>query len=103
VNGQLHGRKAVLHFKVAINGGNITQVNTNPEPLTKLRRRDHNINAEAKEVSDTMVTQAASFRRYKTHPAFCSEPQLPTVHEEYFLSELVIVLRNIIQYFQGRN
>jgi hypothetical protein len=32
-------------------------VNANPAPLTKLRQNDHNINAEAKEVCDTMVTQ----------------------------------------------
>jgi hypothetical protein len=92
--------KAVLHFSCNKRyNGNITQVNANPEPLTKLRRKDHSTNAEVKEVSDTVVTQT----ELHFEDAFCSKPQLPTAHEEYFQIELIIVLRNIIQYFQGRS
>jgi hypothetical protein len=78
-------------------------VNANPEPLTKLGRKDHNIHAVAKEVSDTTVTQTElHFKEVRHNLSFALiEPQLLTAHEEYFLSELVIVLRNIIQYFQG--
>jgi hypothetical protein len=47
--------KLFCGFEVAINDirEDITQVNANPEPLTKLGRKDHNINAEAKEGPQT--------------------------------------------------
>jgi hypothetical protein len=86
-------RKAIQHFEVAINDirGNILQVTGNPEPSTKRARKDHNINAEANETCDAIVTQRKHRFEEASHtlPFALIEPQLFRAHRERFPSEIV--------------
>jgi hypothetical protein len=77
--------KPIEHFEIEINNvkGAVLHVNRNAETLTKCANKDHNINAEVKDIvrcnTDTN----------KILPFTLTSPQLFTGHKEHFPSEVM--------------